>query len=92
MAKPLVFAKNKLSHGIKGFFISRAFVQGCSKLKSVSVKKSVSVNIGKFTKNGIGIGMFFLLDEKIGIGMLFLLEGKIGIGMLLTSQNQYRYR
>ena len=50
------------------------------KLKSVWVKKSVSVKIGKFIK--IGIGMLFLLEEKIGIG----------IGMLFTLQNRYRYR
>ena len=52
------------------------------KLKSVSVKKSVSAKIGKFIKIGIGIGMLFLLQEKIGIG----------IGMLFTFQNRYRYR
>ena len=39
------------------------------------------VKIGNFKKIGIGIGMFFLLEEKIGIG----------IGMLFTSQNRYRY-
>ena len=89
MAKSFVFAKNKLSNGLKGYLISRALVQGCSilgdrgtplppKLKSVSVKKLVSVKIGNFIK--IGIGMLFLLEEKIGIG----------IGMLFTSQNRYR--
>ena len=61
--------------------ISRALVHGFSifgdkgiplppKLKSVSVKKPVSVKIGNLTK--IGIGMLFLLKEKIGIGMLFI--------------------
>ena len=88
MVESLIFAKNKLSNGLKGYLISRALVQsrsilgdgGTPQLKSVSVKESVSVKIGNFTKIGIGIGMLFLLEEKIGIGMLF------------TSQNRYRYR
>ena len=57
MAKSLVFAKNKISNGLKGYLISRALVQGSSilgdggtplplKLKLVLVKKSVSVKIG----------------------------------------------
>ena len=41
------------------------------KLKSVSLKKSVSVKIGNFSKIGISIGMLFLLEEKIGIGIYF---------------------
>ena len=55
-------------------------------LKSVSVKKLVSVKIGNFTK--IGIRILFLLKEKIGIGigMLFLLEEKIGIGKVKSSK------
>ena len=83
MAKSFVLSK-KISNGLKGYLISRALVQsrsilgdgGTPQLKSVSVKESVSVKIGNFT--------------KIGIGMLFLLEEKIGIGMLFTSQNRYR--
>ena len=85
MVKSLIFAKNKLSNGLKGYLISRALVQGCSilgdrgtplppKLKLVSVKKSVLVKIGNFT--------------KISIGMLFLLEEKFSIGTLFTSQNR----
>jgi len=89
MAKSFVLSK-KISNGLKGYLISRALVQsrsilgdgGTPQLKSVSVKESVSVKIGNFTKIGIGIGMLFLLEEKIGIG----------IGMLFTSQNRYRYR
>ena len=90
MVKSLIFAKIKLSNGLKGYLISRALVQGCSilgdrgtpppKIKSVSVKKLVLVKIGNCTK--IGIGMLFLLEEKIGIS----------IGMLFTSRNRYRYR
>ena len=80
MAKSIVFAKNKLSNGLKGYLISRALVQGCSILESASVKKLVSVKIGNFTKIGIGISMLFLLEEKNGIG----------IGMLFTSENRYR--
>ena len=58
MAEFIVFAKNKLSNGLKRYLISRAFVQGCSilrdrgtlfhpKLKWVLIKKSVSVKISK---------------------------------------------
>ena len=62
---------------LKGYLISGAWVQGCS-IKSVSVRKSVSVKIGNFSKIGIGIGMLFLLEEKIAVGT----------GMLFTSQNR----
>ena len=94
MAKSFVFAKNKLSNGLKGYLISRALVQGCSilgdtgtplppKLKLVLVRKSVSVEKSVSVKIGnltkSGIGMLFLLEEKIGIG----------IGMLFTSQTWY---
>ena len=49
-----------------------------SKLNLVSVKKSVSVEIGKFI--------------KIGVSMLFIFEEKIGIGMIFTVENWYRYQ
>ena len=51
------------------------------KLKSVSVKESVSAKIGKFIKIGIGIGMLFLLEKKsVSVSVCYLLY-KIGIGI-----------
>jgi len=53
------------------------------KLKSVSVKKSVTVKFGKFIKIDIGIGNWHVIPTG---------GKKIGIGMLFTLQNQHQYR
>ena len=91
MAKSFVLSK-KISNGLKGYFISRALVQsrsilgdgGTPQLKSVSVKESVSVKIGNFTK--IGIGMLFLLEEKsVSVSVCYLLH-RIAIGKVKSSK------
>ena len=93
MAKSFVLSK-KISNGLKGYLISRALVQsrsilgdgGTPQLKSVSVKESVSVKIGNFTKIGIGIGMLFLLEEKsVSVSVCYLLH-RIGIGKVKSSK------
>ena len=84
MANSFGFAKNKLSNGLKGYLISNALAQGCSilgdrgtplptKLKSVYVKKSVSLKIS------IGYRYVIYFAESVSVRLKVPKSVRIGV-------------